>query len=703
VRDSSAQGLATRLALLASVSGKPRIGIAARDPLRRDAGLCRSRDVLLSGIWRQRANYGGEAVGLRDGVGPRVILSSGRDEGMRDTGLRAPAGEDAVSGLSPVRPGAPSRRSGRGVGEQPGRTRHRFVVSVSLLAAFSLLVTVLYVIGVHAFAANSDCATVVLEGRAMRNGHVLLGGWALSLDSFWSIDAVFYAIVELFTGLRSMTLYLVPAIIAALVIVVAAVLAGWGRRGAGRIVGAATVVALLAFPSYSLSNFFLRGAVHVGTVLWCLIAFASLSCAQVGAFGEGRADTSSEVGGNTGRRLARRTVRANVWGPAIAVVFLAAGILGDAQTIVFGVAPVFGAGVVATLRTRRWRAGIPAVTVAGASIVLAWVIRQIADALGTYSIATSHPTASLPQALTNVKHIVTWGPSLLGVSHGPFGEGKVPIGLQAVHVLGLAVVVVGVGTAAVALVRGAIRGRAPTPPAAPESAPTGTARAQNAHAAWMLEDLLVLAFFGALAVFVVLTATDDPGYLRYMTAPIVFASILAGRWMARLTTAVKSSQFRRREVALGVAVTAAFATGSALNVSGHPPSQPATQLGQFLESHQLRLGIGDYWSASITTVITNGAIAVRPVIATPNAQLLRYQRQSTATWYSGEPFQFLVYNAAQPWAGVDEISASETFGRPARIYAVGTYRVLVWDHPLTVSARGYAPGMAVPVEPTHHT
>jgi hypothetical protein len=577
------------------------------------------------------------------------------------------------------------------------------VVSVILLAAFPVLVTVLYVIGVHAFAANSDCATVVLEGQAMSTGHLMLGGWALSLDSFWSVDAVFYAVVELFTGLHSMTLYLVPAIIAALVIVVSALLAAWGRKGAGRIAGAATVVALLAFPSFSLSNFLLRGAVHVGTVLWCLIAFAGVSSGYVGAFGEGRTDTSSEVGRDTGRRPARRNVRASVWGPAVAVVFLAAGILGDAQTIVFGVAPVFAAGVVATLRSRRWRAGIPAVTAAGASIVLAWVVRQIADALGTYSIATSHPTASLAQALTNVAHIVTWGPSLLAVGRGPFGDGKVPIGLETVHVLGLAAVVAGVGAATVALVRGAVHGRAPTPPAAAEGALAGNARSQNAHAAWMLDDLLVLAFFGALAVFVVLTASDDPGYLRYLTAPVIFASILAGRWMARLTAAVKSSWFRRGEVVLGLAVIASLAAGSAFSVSGRPPNQPAARLGQFLESRHLRLGIGDYWSASITTVITDGAVTVRPVIATPHAQLLRYQRQSTATWYSGKPFQFLVYNAAQLWAGVDEISASETFGRPARIYAVGTYRVLVWDRPLTVSARGYAPGMAVPVEPTHHT
>src|ERR1700685_3049257 len=158
--------------------------------------------------------------------------------------------------------------------EKSRRTTHRLAMIVILPAAFAALVTVLYVISAHAFSASSDGATVVLEGQAMSAGHLRLGGWSLSLDSFWLVDALFYAVVELFTGVRSVTLYLVPAIIAALVITVGAWLAGWDRRGAGRVAAAATVVALLAFPSFALSNVFLQGALHVGTVLWCLIAFA---------------------------------------------------------------------------------------------------------------------------------------------------------------------------------------------------------------------------------------------------------------------------------------------------------------------------------------------------------------------------------------------------------------------------------------------
>lgn len=548
---------------------------------------------------------------------------------------------------------------------------------VILLAAFAALVTVLYGIAAHAFSASSDGATVVLEGQAMSAGHLTLGGWSLSLDSFWLVDALFYAVVELFTGVRSVTLYLVPAIIAALVITVGAWLAGWDRRGSGRVAAAATVVALLAFPSFALSNVFLQGALHVGTVLWCLIAFAGVSSSRLG-------------------------VRRGIWGLALSVVVLAAGILGDGLTVVLGVVPTFAAGLVAMLRCRRLRAGIPAVSVAVASIVLAWVVRQIADALGTYSIATSHPTASLSQAVKNVEHIPTWGASMLGLGAGPFGAGRVPAGLEAVHILGLVVVVAGVGVAAVGLVRGVVSGNDLLQSVPAESTAAADARSEGMRG-WMLDDLLVLAFLCALVVFVVLTSSDDSGFLRYLTAPVVFGSVLAGRWLGGRTTAISSFRLRRGEAVLGVGVIAAFAAGSAFNVRDHHPKQPVARLGRFLESHHLGLGIGDYWSASITTVTTQGVVTVRPVIATPTGQVLRYQRQSAASWYSDQSFRFLVYNAGRPWGGVDEISATSTFGPAAHIYVVGTYRVLVWDHSLTVSAKGYKPGDAVPARRSRHS
>ena len=109
---------------------------------------------------------------------------------------------------------------------------------------------------------------------------------------------------------------------------------------------------------------------------------------------------------------------------------------------------------------------------------------------------------------------------MLGVGGGRLGNGGVPVLLQAVHLISLVAVTGGIVAAAAAMVRGAIRGQGSAAQARPD---------------WRLDHLLVLAALADLVIFVVLADTsDDPGFLRYLTAAVVFSAVLAGRWVGRL-------------------------------------------------------------------------------------------------------------------------------------------------------------------------
>jgi hypothetical protein len=540
-------------------------------------------------------------------------------------------------------PSFPRRSPSTGSSTLPPVRLLTFVVG---LAGFIALVSLLYAVSLHAVVGDSDGATVLLEGQSMASGHLTLSGWALSLDSFWAVDALFYMVVELVTGTRDVLLYFVPALIAALVVVVGAYLARDGRRGPAGAVAAITVVALLGLPSHVLSLFFLRGPLHVGTALWCLLAFAGLRSGRLG------------------------------WGWIAAVGFFAAGTLGDLQMVALGIAPAVIAGLIAMLRSRSWRTGLPTVSAAVVGLIVAEVVRRLAMVVGTFAIATSHPTASAPQTLTNLGRVATWGADMLGVGNGGFSTGGVPDAFQAFHVLGLVAVIAGVVMGTLSLVRGAVRGRS--------APPTPTS-------AWRLDDLLVIAFFADLVVFVVLTSSNDTGFMRYLTAAVIFGSILAGRLMGRLAATLKPRWLLRIGGAIGLAATTAFAVGLGFGVTTPAPSRTFDTLGQFLEAHQLDHGIGDYWSASITTVATQGSVMLRPVITTPQGKVVRYQRQSDASWYSGQSFEFLVYNTARPWGGIDSDTASATFGPVDHTYVVGSYRVLVWNHPVSVSSTGFSP------------
>ena len=85
----------------------------------------------------------------------------------------------------------------------------------------------------------------------MSMGHLALRGWDLSLDSFWTIDALFYALAVRIVGVHGELLTLVPSLIATAVVVRTRSRWSLRDRQAPRPAGlaaAAVVVAILALP-----------------------------------------------------------------------------------------------------------------------------------------------------------------------------------------------------------------------------------------------------------------------------------------------------------------------------------------------------------------------------------------------------------------------------------------------------------------------
>jgi hypothetical protein len=516
---------------------------------------------------------------------------------------------------------------------------------------FAALVAVLYLASVHV-TPNSDGATVVLEGRALSSGKLFLHGWDLSTDSFWLVDAPFYAVAAPILGLGPQLLHLVPAVIAATVITVSVLLACRGRRGWAAFAATMTVLSILALPGPALSSVLLLGPLHVATILWCLLAFAGL---RRGGFG---------------------------WGWAGAVVVLAAGLLGDLLILVMGAIPVALAGAVVALRTREWRAAVPAVGAAGCALALAAVVRTLTTALGGFTVTTAHDRASKTQMLSNLEHIPQWGAQLLGVGDAVYGRGGIPAGLQALHVVLIVLTVAAVVAALVAMVRGAL---------VPARSVRLEGRDDPGTTCWFLDEVLCLAFFADLALFVYLTVFSDRSYERYLTGAVVFAAILAGRLVARTVDSTGGMALRKTGTSACVALFAGVAAGFGFYLASPRPVTPAQQLGRFLEAKGLDEGVGDYWSASITTVETGGKVEVRPVIADPGDRIVRYGKQSAAGWYENGRFQFLVYDTSPVWDGVDAVTATATFGQPAHVYTLAPYIVVVWRAPISVSTVGYAP------------
>ncbi|MCW2540451.1 MAG: putative rane protein [Frankiales bacterium] len=525
-----------------------------------------------------------------------------------------------------------------GVGRPPVSHTVRVAVAALAVLGFLALVAILYAAGLHAFPGDSDGATAVLEGQSMSGGNFGLDGWWLSMDSFWTVDALFYTAAVPVLGVSRVLLYLVPAVIAALVIVLGAGLARGSSRGRAGVLAMGTTIALLALPNPVLAMFILRGPLHVGTMLWCLLAFAILQRARPR------------------------------WGCVLAAVIFAAGILGDLQTVPLGIAPAVGAGVIAMLRRRSWRAGGPAIASAVGGLVLAYAVRKVAVAIGTFSIGRANERASGHQILQNIAHLPSWSAQIFGVGNGENGRAGVPVVLASLRIIGLLVVLVAIGWALTRTIRGMVRGLDDD----------GS----------RLDDLLLLACLGDLCFYLALTTTStDPAYIRYLSPVVVFGAILAGRLVGR-SLPRWSAHARTIRIAGVVAalVLASWVAGFAITASGATPPATSKDLIASLQSRGLTQGLGDYWSASITTVTSKDQIRVRPVIASQqDGQLIIYRRQASADWYRGQSFNFLVFDEAVPWGNVTTATATQTFGSPAESYRVGIYRVMVFSSPITVS------------------
>ena len=138
----------------------------------------------------------------------------------------------------------------------------------------------------------------------------------------------------------------------------------------------------------------------------------------------------------------------------------------------------------------------------------------------------------------------------------------------------------------------------------------------------------------------------------------------------------------------------------------HPPDAggaicpPAAQLATWLEANHLNYGYGNFWSSNMVTVVSHGHVKVRAVDGL-TGRLQPWHWFSDEKWYMDSPANFVVFDVSHYtdipsalnfspgqehnfyWFGVNATSAQKTFGPGARMYQVGQYYVMVWNHNIT--------------------
>lgn len=490
----------------------------------------------------------------------------------------------------------------------------------------------------HVRVGDSDNANAIFAGHDLVRGNLLLSGWRLPIDSYWTVDLPLIGAFTALFGAGPFVLHAVPVFIAAGVISLGAGLAGRRHRLPAAIVGAATVLVLLGLPHPLLVANLYQSPYHVLTTLLCLVAFVLL--------------------GKGGR----------AWWAG--VVVLAAAILGDGLALATGAAPIVAAGLVGALRRRRWE---PAVAMAGAAALAAGLARLtylIVEAAGGHELLPAVPFAPPSYWATNLRLIPGRLASLLGAGEGSGLSGA----FQWAHLAGVVAVGGGVMLALVRLAR-AVRRQS--------SGPAGeTVGWRWAPTPTWLDDVVLMAFLGGLGSYVIVTPPpNDLGSLRYLLAPLIYGAVLAGRALAAAAERV-SGPGKWSLPAGAAAVGATYFMASLAIVQSPLPPSPERDLARWLVAHDLPVGLSTYWVASIVTLYGQGKVEVRPIINIAGT-LRPYYVYAASDWFDPHPQvrrQFLAFRRTEPpdaWIG--EAVAREALGPPATTTDVGPYRVMVWD------------------------
>jgi hypothetical protein len=477
---------------------------------------------------------------------------------------------------------------------------------------------------------NSDGSGVALQGWDMLHGNLLLSGWWTADVSFYTFETPIDAVVEAVRGLGAGVVHITAAIAYTLLVCVGALVARGKSRGPAGVAAALLAGGILLAPGDSVSAGLLLGSPdHIGVAVPILLTLLLV-------------DRAPE----------------RWWVAPLVCVLLVWAQLDDPVAefaAAFALAVVCLVRAVLGLARRRdhgWRydaaLGVAAVVSYG---LTRFAVRLIRDA-GGFSMRGLQQAEEI-QPLSHWPHqVLTAGHNTLILFGADYFDqpSKLLTAAAAVHFVGAVLAAIGIIAGIVSLVRR--RGDRVT-----QTLTIGT-----------LVTLGAGAFVTAMA----------PGYDAHQIAVVLpFGAVLAGRtigpWLVRQ---------RRAKLALipagGVLLAAYLAFFGYFATGKSVPARTQT-LDDWLVARHMTNGLGRYWAASSTRLVTGDKVWISPVDPIPNRP---YPWITKPSWYDpGDHTANFVVAGTDPQAGLvfSESAVTKAFGKPAREYRFSQFIIMVYN------------------------
>jgi hypothetical protein len=479
-------------------------------------------------------------------------------------------------------------------------------------------------------AVNSDGASQALQAWDMLHGNPLLRGWTVSDVSFYTTELPQYALVELIRGLRADVVDIAAAMTYTLVVLLAALVAKGTARGRQALVRVAVVAGIVLAPQLgSGTNVLLSSPDHIGTSVPLLLTWLVLD--------------------RGGRRW---------YVPVITSVLLAWTEVADSIAAIAGIIPLVlvcvaraaRAGLARSGRDVRYELALAGGALA-AVVAASWALRVISAAGGF----TVRPLSTQIAPLSEVfQHNLPVAGQCLLVLFGADITG--PPASQAtffplLHLAGVALAAAGAWRAARRIRRGGD----------------------------VVGHVLLAAIAVNVGAFLVTERVVDAGSAREIAPVLPFAAALAARELSPALARILPRPAGRVLIVIGIGYLGGL--GLELTAPAAPPQGAA--LTAWLESHRLEgAGLGGYWQASVVTLTSGGAVAIRP-IADADGGIGEHPGEVNDAWFDARrsAARFVVLSPDEPgYPGyADYRAVRAAWGAPGRVYRVG--QDTIWDWP----------------------
>jgi hypothetical protein len=477
-------------------------------------------------------------------------------------------------------------------------------------------------------AVNSDGASNALQAWDMLHGNVLLHGWTLSDVSFYTTELPQYMLVEIVRGLNQDVVHVAAAMTYTLATLLAALLArgdATGHQALTRVLIAAGI--MLAPQLASGVNILISSPDHIGTSVPVMVVWLFLDRA-----------------------------RRSWYVPVIAGALLGWALVADMLVLYIGVLPLVLVCAVSIVRavaaehrplTSQWYE-LALVAAALAGTAASGLALHVIHARGGFYMPA--PAGHLVQdGAMFLRNLAIAGQGLLLLGGADFLRlrGAAGTAFTVLHLAGVFLAAWGTWLAA----RRFLRDRD------------------------LVAQLLVTGVALNLAAYVLSGKATVITQTREIAAVLPFTAALAGRLLAGR---LQAAGLRL----LLLAVLLGYLAGLAWEISQPPIAAQNQQLATWLQARHLHDGLSGYWESNVVALTSGDRVRIRAV-ATSGGRIVPSLRESNAAWYDPgrDTASFVVlFPGVAGYPGfTPERAVLATFGRPARIYRVGAYTILVWN------------------------